>query len=162
MSFPPRPLAERFWEKVDRTGTCWLWTAHCNNRGYGWFYDQRKNRPAFAHRIAWELENGPVPPGLHVLHHCDTPPCVRPLHLFTGTLADNSADMKAKGRSPRTIGDRNGKSKITEAEADEIRRLWAAGGITQIALGAEYGIHSSHVSRIVNQKRRVYVNAPNP
>jgi hypothetical protein len=61
-----------------------------------------------AHRIAYELECGPVPEGMFVLHRCDNPPCVRVSHLFLGTRADNLADMRAKGRgvggpnNPRT------------------------------------------------------------
>ncbi len=48
--------------------------------------------------LAWEIVKGPIPPGMHVLHRCDCPPCVRPDHLFLGTHADNMRDMIAKGR----------------------------------------------------------------
>lgn len=90
------PLAEHFWLKVDRTGDCWLWQATRRPKGYGTYYINRY--PALAHRVAWELTNGPIPAGLDVLHHCDTPPCVRPTHLFLGTQSDNFADAKSKGR----------------------------------------------------------------
>jgi hypothetical protein len=89
---------ERFWAKVSRMSPaeCWLWTASQNSMGYGKMLVAGKLQ--LAHRISWELHIGPVPAGLFVLHRCDTPLCVNPLHLFVGTNADNMRDMKVKGR----------------------------------------------------------------
>lgn len=95
-----RPFAERFWEKVDRRSPdeCWPWLGRARTSfGYGAFAIGR-DRANRAHRIAWELTNGPVPVGLSALHRCDNPPCCNPAHLFLGTQADNIADMVAKGR----------------------------------------------------------------
>jgi hypothetical protein len=99
---PVRPIAIRFWEKVDKPGgadACWLWTGTPDVNGYGklWWFDHT-NKGKFAHRISWELHNGPIPDGLFVLHSCDNPPCVNPKHLFLGTQLDNMRDMVAKGR----------------------------------------------------------------
>ena len=51
-----------------------------------------------AHRLAWELTFGPIPDGLHVLHACDNPPCIRPDHLMLGTQRANMRDAGRKGR----------------------------------------------------------------
>lgn len=96
-----RPLAARFWEKVDKRGLdeCWPWLAGTDGRGYGTIGPGREHVSDLkAHRVSYELNVGPIPAGMHVLHHCDNPPCVNPAHLWVGTDADNMHDMLAKGR----------------------------------------------------------------
>lgn len=101
-----RPLAERFWKRVDRVerpDACWLWKGTKTRLGYGQIGADAQPgiyRPAvlYAHRVAWELANGPIPTGLFVCHRCDTPGCVRPDHLFLGTQTDNMRDAAKKGR----------------------------------------------------------------
>ena len=87
---------ERFWAKVDKSGPCWIWTAGRFATGYGCFRLQGKSLKA--HRVAYELEVGPIPLGLNVLHRCDVPLCVNPAHLWVGTARENNADMLEKGR----------------------------------------------------------------
>ena len=91
---------ERFWANVDKSDTCWEWTGYFHPYGYGVLYVEGKN--ILAHRLSWELENGSIPEGMQVLHHCDNPPCVRHDHLFLGTQADNIEDMCEKGRHPNS------------------------------------------------------------
>lgn len=54
-----------------------------------------------AARYAWEQENGPSDPALDMLHHCDTPACIRPLHTYPGTPSDNMRDCYARRRHPK-------------------------------------------------------------
>ena len=138
-----RPLEQRFWEKVDKSSgadSCWLWTASTNGHGYGVIGADGKLQKA--HRVSWNLANGPVPEGLCVLHRCDTPPCVNPGHLFLGSHAENMADMNAKGREAR--GEANGQSKLTATQVVEIRE--ASG--TQTAIAARFGVSRRQISCI--------------
>ena len=142
---PPRygrPIADRFWEKVvkEPNSGCWLWTAAVDNDGYGNLALGTGCR--LAHRVSWELHNGPIPTGLHVLHKCDTPPCVNPAHLFLGTHADNMADAISKGRrGPRWT------PKLTQETVIEIRQRMSNGD-TQAAIAAHYGVAQPTISNI--------------
>ncbi len=69
----------RFWSKVDRSGSCWLWTACTDRDGYGWI--NFTWGMGYAHRIAYEIANGPIPAGMVLDHSCRTPSCVDPAHL---------------------------------------------------------------------------------
>ena len=119
----------------------WYWTGRKDKDGYGKFrVDGKDNR---AHRIAWERVNGPMPEGMQALHNCDTPPCVRPDHVFPGTNLDNMRDKMAKGRWwSRYV--RPSRRKIDFEIARQIR---AAAG-TQIHIADQFGVSQQLVSRI--------------
>ena len=95
-------IEERFWSKVIKgsAGDCWHWTGAKLPKGYGKFsVGPRATRKIInAHRIAWELTNGPIPEGIWVLHDCDNPSCCNPMHLYLGTNTDNVRDKVSKGR----------------------------------------------------------------
>lgn len=81
------PLADRFWAKVSKTDTCWLWTAAKTGQGYGHIKVDGRMRPA--HRVSYELAIGPIPEGMDLDHLCRTPLCVRPDHLEPVTRRTN-------------------------------------------------------------------------
>jgi HNH endonuclease len=137
---------ERFWAKADKSGDCWTWRGGRHVCGYGQFW--LGGRLRLAHRVAWELEHGPVPDGLGVLHRCDNRPCVNPAHLFLGTQVDNNADMVAKGRG--VAGSTHGMARLTEADVLDIRVVYALGG-GQRDIARAYGMAQQHVSSIVNR-----------
>lgn len=98
-------LIARFWAKVDigDSGDCWEWQGFRKPpQGHGSFAAGVGQSPLNAHRLAYEIANGPIPSGLHVCHRCDNPPCCNPAHLFLGTPRDNQVDCSQKGRR-RTV-----------------------------------------------------------
>jgi len=143
----------RFWNKVNKTNGCWLWTAMKVNRNketYGrfWFH----GKLMLAHRMAWELTNGPIPEGLDVLHKCDTPLCVRPEHLFLGTMNDNIQDAITKGKingNPMYRGESRYNHKVNESQVKEIRNL-RANGLSWEKLAVQFGMSSRGIRNICN------------
>ena len=83
----PVPAHDRFWMKVQKTDTCWLWTAACNQGGYGRFLCDGKL--VQAHRWAYEQVKGPIPEGLDLDHLCRVRNCVNPNHLEPVTRRQN-------------------------------------------------------------------------
>jgi hypothetical protein len=89
-------------EREPNSG-CWLWNGgHNRIRGYGHLHF--RGRQERAHRASWIAMRGPIPPGIFVCHHCDTPECVNPNHLFLGTAKDNAQDFAVKARRRRELG----------------------------------------------------------
>lgn len=147
-----KPVEERFWSKVDKSGECWEWTGALRGDGYGTFgLGRAVDGYTYAHRFSFELTRGPIPEGLVVCHHCDNRRCVKPDHLFLGTKKDNQQDMVAKGRSLR--GERHNLAQLTEPQVLEIRSLWAAGGLAQAAIAERFGTNKANVSQIVRGKK---------
>ena len=90
-------IIEKFWNCVQKSDGCWLWTKSTDRGGYGRVWTGLGN--VLAHRFSWEIHHRQqIPNNLHVLHKCDTPKCVNPDHLWIGTHQDNMADMMSKRR----------------------------------------------------------------
>jgi hypothetical protein len=156
---PPGPVEPRFWSKVNKTPTCWLWTGTFYPTGYGILRVTFPNSPSRnlrAHRVSWELHFGPIPEGMWVLHRCDVRACVRPDHLLLGTNADNIADMLRRERQSR--GESNGTSKLTENQVRAMRAEYAAGGISQPALAKRYGIAPGTIEGILHRRSWKHVD----
>lgn len=86
---------ERFWTKVHKTDTCWLWTAALRC-GYGAF--KVDGKAIGAHCYSYAMAHGAIPKGLVVCHSCDVRHCVNPDHLWLGSYKDNMQDASRKGR----------------------------------------------------------------
>lgn len=86
--YPVTPPEERFWVKVEKTETCWLWTASLRH-GYGQFWHSYERGRLPAHRYAYELLMGLIPEGLQIDHLCRNPACVNPAHMEAVTLVEN-------------------------------------------------------------------------
>ncbi len=84
-----RSAEDRFWDKVNKTDTCWLWTGWRDSNGYGKVtIDYRRGG---AHTFSWAWANGRFPAsGLHLDHLCRVPSCVRPDHLEEVTPSENA------------------------------------------------------------------------
>ena len=136
---------ERFWARVSKTETCWVWTGGKFASGYGSVKWNGKSRRA--HRVSAEMVIGPIPEGLEVCHRCDNPACVRPDHLFLGTHAENCRDRDDKGRNVAPVGERCGASKLTESQVMAIR---ADKSSTTKQIAAMCGVHVDTIRNVLN------------
>lgn len=156
------PPEERFWQHVDKSGDCWLWTgSSAGNHGYGAFM-LRPGKQIGAHVYAYGLASGTPPGDLLTLHACDVQRCVRndevgeyvvngvarPRfgHLFLGTHDENMADRSAKLR--QVHGERSIHARLTEQTVRRIRARYATGE-SQQHIAREYGVSQRAISAIV-------------
>lgn len=157
-TIPIPPLSDRdiarFWSKVRKAGPdeCWMWTANPGPNGYGLFHMNWRGlrRMYTASRVAFTIVKGDCPPNHIVRHTCDTPGCVNPAHLISGTQADNSRDCVERGRNVMMPGETNPNSKLSTENVMEIRRRYQRGNA--IHLAREFGISNVMVGLIVKRR----------
>ena len=175
-----RPLRERFEEKIDRDGPvvsvelgpCWDWTAGASPRGYGVMGcpmpgDSRARR--LATHVSLFFATGEWAEGRYALHRCDRRICVRPDHLYWGTLRDNTQDMLRRERSSyhrypelyssehratldksswdMARGSRNNRAKLTEEDVVAIKAQIVA-GMTDAAIAATCAVSRTAIASI--------------
>lgn len=143
----PTSLESKFFKHTDirESAECWPWEGPRSPNGYGQVSCAGDKRSA--HRLSYEIFNGPIPAGMVVRHVCDNPSCVNPEHLLLGSKADNSRDMMMRGR---------GQAKMTEAQAVEIKGSSLSVG----ALSERYGVSVTAIRDIKNGKTWAWLAAP--
>lgn len=147
---------DRFWNKVNKTETCWLWTKSTRS-GYGAF--KLNGKVVSAHRYIYELTyNCSVLPWIDVCHTCDNKLCVNPGHLFLGTRKDNMIDCIQKKRfayppsranTQFKTGFYNPNTKLSTETVKEIRLRYSTENISLRKLAKQYDVDHSRIWQIV-------------
>lgn len=127
---------------------CTLFIGYIGPKGYG--RTSYKGKSWQAHRLAWALQNGTIPPGLCVLHKCDTRACINVEHLFLGTNADNVKDKMSKGRHKSLAGEAHPKTSITKDQVLELRALRKQ-GVRVYDLSLKFNVSESTVYHICSK-----------
>jgi len=169
------PLDTRFWRSIDKNGPpsydgsrCWVWTGSVNASGYGriGFNDGEANRRELAHRVSYAMHHGAIPDGLSVLHACDNSRCVNPAHLRTGTQSENIAEARERGRMASgndhglrkhpersAKGSDHGRSKLTEDQVLEIRRIGSDVSVRVADIASQFHISTTTVYQILLRRK---------
>lgn len=156
---------QRFFNKTIKLGDCLIWSSTIGQDGYGKFWLDGANQRA--HRVVWQLKNGPIPEGLQVCHKCDNPLCVNIEHLFLGTPKQNMQDKVSKGRAvgPDSInhshimkekavrGEKHWNSKVPDSSV-QIAQWLTSIGMSRKDTSIVLGVRPSTVSRWVTGARR--------
>lgn len=132
---------------------CWLWERGTTGDGYGelsW-----KGKQHRAHRLSYVAFKGPIPKGLCALHHCDTPLCTNPNHLWTDTNKANTKDCVRKGRHAR--GETQGSSKLTKADIESILAMRHLNNSLLLEIANKFGVTFGHVGVICQGLRWKHV-----
>ena len=141
MAVNSRVVLDRFRNKYEVYGDCWIWVAARTEKGYGrYFHNGRLER---AHRASWMIHVGEIPDGMQVLHDCDNPACVKPEHLWLGTNRQNMDDKIAKDRQRR--GSDMTTAVLNETIVREMRNNYTGRYGEQAALAKKHGVKISTI-----------------
>jgi hypothetical protein len=128
---------------------CTEWTGSrlpVKGKEYGCFRVDGKT--VRAHRVAYELFNGDIPFGMHVLHSCDNPPCVNPDHLYLGTNLDNVADKVKKLR--HCFHERHPRAKLDGEKVLRIKEMFSSGKHSYSALAKMFSVGDDSIRDIIS------------
>lgn len=153
-------LTEKHWNKIEITGpdSCWEWTGSQAPGGYGQVRVKNKLYRVTRIMLAW-VDGIEIPDrNVFILHSCDNPPCVNPLHLRWGTHKENVKDALGRKRYKNNFkaGEKHRAAKLKAADVLRIRELYA-GGASIRELENEYGVTFQSIWNIVNRKTWVKV-----
>lgn len=149
--------AARFWAKVKKTTRCWHWRGARDRWGYGRVCTAHGIEAA--HRVAYVLTHGAIPPGACVLHSCDHPNCVNPRHLRAGSHQENIAEAASKGRMAH--GERHCRARLTDIAVQNMRAL-RRHGIRTEEIAAYFGVSTSTAMKVISGRRWRHVSASTP
>jgi len=133
---------ERFWAKVQKTSSCWIWTGSTDGGGYGKL--SFRGRTQKASRVAWQLFRGPLRPTEWILHKCDNRLCVNPRHLFKGNRARNVQDAVQKNRL--------GSQKLTVEKVLQLRKLAKNPTYDSLTLSHLFKVSRAQINNIVARR----------
>lgn len=142
------PAEVRFWNFVDKSGDCWVWTGGTDKDGYGVF-NARTKRYTKAHRFVYRLAYGQIPKGKIICHHCDNPSCVNPEHIYLGTYKTNAQDMARRGRMKKQNGTDNHAAVLNWEKVRKIREMWQSGKYTQKAIADYFNVSRGCITGII-------------
>ena len=153
--------AERLDAGIERRGPddCWPWT-RATRKGYGTIKVSAgqlgftRTTDVFTHRLVFRLTHGRWPEPV-ARHTCDNPLCCNPAHIIEGTWKQNMEDKYERGRDNHPKGGDSARSALTDAQAGQIREVYARGGVSQRELARQFGVSQPSVSRIVSGRRYV-------
>ncbi len=161
----PVPFGVRLMRYLPEPGPpqeCALWKGATSPRPNGYPVlairvgppGMRVTRVVRIHRWLFQELFGPIPDYLCVCHRCNNKRCLNPAHLYLATAGQNSTDAAADGLfpGPGLRGETHGMHQLTEEAVREIRRRWAAGGVRQQDLAADYGVAQGAVSFVLTGK----------
>jgi hypothetical protein len=109
----------RFWSKVDKTDSCWLWTGALHDLGYARF--SVGGLRVYVHRYSYELANGQIPEGLTIDHLCRVRHCVNPDHLEAVTHREN---LRRSPIQPTTVNARKTRCPYGHLYSGRDKRGW--------------------------------------
>lgn len=146
-------LKRRFWSRVKKTTKCWEWQGGKFWDGYPAIWINGRNERG--NRIAFQIQNGPLPSNLDALHKCDNPGCVRGSHLFAGTRAENCVDMGRKGRAEK--GSKRWNARLSESAIVQIFKLRRRGRLYR-EIAKHFDVHPVTIGDVIRGTTWRHVN----